>query len=205
MSLFITFEGGEGCGKSTQARILYHRLIKEKVQALLVYEPGSTPAGERVRRLLKRAYGFSITPLTELLLFNASRSQMVTDVIQPGLVEGKVVICDRFTDSTTAYQHYGRGVDLNTVKKINMIAAQGCQPDVTFLLDVPPVIGLERKQPHAQDRFEQENLDFHQRVRQGFLRLAAEAPQRWVVIDATIARSKIAGMIWDRVASSPAL
>jgi len=202
MSLFITFEGGEGCGKSTQARILHRRLTQEGHQTVLIYEPGCTPAGERIRRLLKRASDFSITPLAELMLFNASRNQLVTDIIQPGLREGKIVICDRFTDSTIAYQHYGRGVDLRQVENVNMIAAQGCQPDITFLLDIPPEIGLSRKRPGAQDRFEQENLDFHKKVRLGFLKLAAGSPQRWVVIDSTLSKPAIAGVIREKVAKS---
>jgi dTMP kinase len=199
MSLFITFEGGEGCGKSTQARILHRRLTQMGHPAVLIYEPGCTSAGEHIRRLLKRANGFSISPLSELMLFNAARTQLVTEVIQPGLKDGKTLISDRFTDSTIAYQHYGRGVDLRLVECVNSIAAQGCQPDITFLLDVPPVIGLARKRSVAQDRFEQENLDFHQRVREGFLNMASEEPQRWVVIDSTLSKSEISGLIWKQV------
>jgi dTMP kinase len=199
MPLFITLEGGDGCGKSTQARILHHRLKQMKHPAVLIYEPGSTPLGERVRRLLKQFRDIPITPLSELMLFNASRSQLVSDVIKPGLQEGKTIICDRFTDSTLAYQHFGRGVNLILVKEVNRIASQKCQPDVTFLLDVPPEVGLSRKRPEAQDRFEKEDLDFHNRVRLGFLKLAAEEPQRWVVINSTLSKSTIAGLIWEKV------
>jgi dTMP kinase len=199
MPLFITFEGGEGCGKSTQARILCRRLSQPEHPAVLIHETGGTPVGERIRRLLKQASYFSITPICELMLFNASRNQLVSNVIQPGLRRGKIVICDRFTDSTLAYQHYGRGLDLKLVENVNLIAAQDCQPDVTFLLDIPPEIGLSRKRPDAQDRFEQEDLDFHKRVRMGFLKLAAEAPQRWVVVDAALSKSVIAGIIWEKI------
>jgi dTMP kinase len=199
MSLFITFEGGEGCGKSTQARFLQHRLTQMGHPAILIYEPGCTSAGERIRRLLKRSNDFSISPLSELLLFNSARNQLVTEVIQPGLKDGKTVISDRFTDSTIAYQHYGRGVDLWLVECVNSMAAQGCQPDLTFLLDISPVIGLARKRSGVQDRFEQENLDFHQRVREGFLKLASKEPQRWVVIDSTLSRSEISGLILAQV------
>jgi dTMP kinase len=199
MSLFITFEGGEGCGKSTQARILQHRLTKMGHPAVLIYEPGCTSAGERIRRLLKHANDFSISPLSELLLFNAARNQLVTEVIQPGLKDGKTLISDRFTDSTIAYQHYGRGVELRLIECVNSMAAQGCQPDITFLLDIPPVIGLARKRSITQDRFEQENLDFHQRVREGFLKLASKEPQRWVVIDSNLSRSEISGLILAQV------
>ncbi len=199
MSLFITFEGGEGCGKSTQAGILHRHLTQQAYPAILIYEPGCTPAGERIRRLLKRASDYSITPLSELMLFNAARNQLVADVIQPGLKEGRIIICDRFTDSTIAYQHYGRGVDLNLVERVNKIASQGCQPDITFLLDISPETGLSRK-PGSRDRFEREDLSFHQRIRAGFLKMAAADPQRWVVINAALSRSKIAGIIWEKVA-----
>lgn len=199
MSLFITFEGGEGCGKSLQTRVLHRKLTQLAIPAILVYEPGGTTLGERVRQLLKRACEIPISPLTELLLFNASRSQLVEEVIQPGLQQGKIVICDRFADSTLAYQSYARGLDLATVKEINRIATQGLQPDLTFLLDVPPYVGLSRKKAGANDRFEQETPAFHQRVREAFLKLAAEEPQRWVVIDSTLPRDRITGLIWERV------
>lgn len=200
MSPFITFEGGEGCGKSTQARLLHQHLEQISVPSVLVYEPGGTPLGERIRYLLKQSRDISITPLSELLLFNASRSQVVAGVIQPALDEGKTVICDRFADSTVAYQHYGRGLDLDLVKEINRIASQGCQPDITFLLDVPPEVGLSRKRANARDRFEKEDLDFHRKVRQGFLKLADEEPGRWIVIDSTLSKPVIAGLIREKVA-----
>jgi len=169
MPLFITFEGGEGCGKSLQSRKLYRKLTQSAVPAVLIQEPGGTPLGVKVRYLLKQACEVPVSPLTELMLFNASRSQLVQDVILPGLEGGKIVICDRFTDSTVAYQSYGRGLDLNTVKTINEIASRGLKPDLTFLLDVPPEIGLSRKRQQANDRFEKEAVEFHQRVREGFL------------------------------------
>jgi dTMP kinase len=199
MALFITFEGGEGCGKSTQARNLYRKLDKITIPAILIREPGNTPLGERVRYLLKQASEISISPLAELMLFNASRSQLVTDVIMPGLKEGKVIICDRFADSTIAYQSYGRGLDLDTVKEINRIASGGLKPDLTFLLDIPPELGLSRKNADANDRFEQEELAFHYKVRQGFLQLASEEPERWVVIDSTLSKNQIGGLVWDKV------
>jgi dTMP kinase len=199
MSLFITFEGGEGCGKSTQARALFRRLNKLAIPVLLVHEPGGTPLGERVRSILKHATDIPISALTELILFNASRSQLVTDVIKPELAQGKIVLCDRFADSTIAYQSYGRGLDLATVQELNRIASQELLPDLTFLLDVSPEVGLARKREGANDRFEQEALAFHRKVRQGFLALAAADSQRWVVIDATLPRSQIAGFIWENI------
>ncbi len=201
MSLFITFEGGEGCGKTTQSRILYQRLKRLLIPAILIHEPGGTPLGERVRRLLKQSRNIPIAPLSELLLFNASRSQLVKDVIQPCLKEGKIIICDRFIDSTIAYQSYGRGLDPDLVKEVNRIASQEHQPDITFLLDIPPEIGLSRKEAVAEDRFEKEDLEFHGRVRQGFLKLAEEEPQRWVVIDSRLSKSQIASTIWEKTRS----
>ena len=199
MSLFITFEGGEGCGKSLQSRVLYRKLTQLAIPAILIHEPGGTSLGERVRFLLKQACETPMSPLTELLLFNASRSQLVAEVIQPALKGGKVILCDRFADSTIAYQSYGRGLDLGTVKEVNHIACQGLKPDLTFLLDVVPELGLSRKMKGANDRFEKETLAFHQRVRVGFLKIASEDPQRWVVIDAALSRTKISGLIWERV------
>jgi dTMP kinase len=199
MALFITFEGGEGSGKSTQTRSVYRRLDQVALPAILIHEPGGTLLGDKVRYLLKQACNVPISPLTELLLFNASRSQLVKDVIQPSLNEGKIVLCDRFTDSTIAYQSYGRGLDIRTVNEINKISTQGLKPDLTILLDVPPEVGLARKRSGANDRFEQEALAFHKRVREGFLNLASEEPQRWIVIDSTLPRDRISELIWDKI------
>jgi len=132
-------------------------------------------------------------------MFNASRSQLVTEVIQPSLKEGKIVICNRYADSTTAYQSYGRGLDLEIVKAINNTATQGVKPDLTVLLDMPAEAGLARKRAKKQDRFEGEDITFHHRVRQGYLKLAASEPKRWLIIDATQSKEKIAETIWQRV------
>ncbi len=199
MALFITFEGGEGCGKSYQSRALFGNLLKQGVPAVLVHEPGSTPLGERIRRLLKQGCNTPISPLSELLLFNASRSQLVTDVIQPAIKAGKNVICDRYRDSTLAYQCYGRGLAYETIESINHLASQGLKPDITFLLDIPPEAGLSRKKKVEKDRFDRETLTFHQKVREGFLKMAEWDSKRWIVIDATLSRQKIAGLIRERV------
>jgi dTMP kinase len=199
MPLFISFEGGEGCGKSYQSRSLYRSLIKQEIPAILVHEPGGTPLGERIRRLLKKGCDAPISPMTELLLFNASRSQLVTDVVQPALKAGKNVICDRYSDSTLAYQFYGRGLDYDTIEGINQLASQGLKPDITFLLDIPPEKGLSRKKKIEEDRFDRETLSFHQKVREGFLKLAEWDSKRWIVIDASLSREKIAGLILERV------
>jgi dTMP kinase len=199
MGLFITFEGGEGCGKSTQAKALFQRLVKSSIPTILVHEPGGTPLGERVRNILKRLQDIPISPLTELMLFNASRSQLISDIIQPALQQNQVVVCDRFMDSTVAYQHYGRGLDLAIVKEVNRIASQGLTPDLTFLLDIAPEVGLARKSDGATDRFMQEDLDFHRRIKEGFIRMACEEHRRWLMIDATLPRKQIGNMVWDRV------
>ena len=197
MSLFITFEGGEGCGKSVQTRALYNRLSKLAIPVVLTHEPGGTPLSKKLRGWLKRADDISISPLTELLLFNASRTQLIDEVIRPELEKGRVVICDRYTDSTIAYQSYGRGLDLKMVKAVNDIAAQGLKPDLTVLLDISAEKGLARKK--RRDRFEQEDIAFHHRVREGYLKLAKGEPQRWLMIDAAQSREKIAEVIWQRV------
>jgi dTMP kinase len=199
MSLFITFEGGEGCGKSVQAKALYKRLSQLAIPTLLTCEPGGTPLGNKLARWLKWTEGTDISPLTELLLFNASRAQLVMEIIQPNLESGKIVICDRYADSTTAYQSYGRGLDLEMVTAINNAATQGLKPDLTVLLDISAGEGLVRKRGKKQDRFEQEKLAFHQRVREGYLKLAANEPQRWLVIDASQPKDKIEDIIWQKV------
>jgi len=199
MSLFITFEGGEGSGKSVQAKALFRRLSDLAVPVLLTHEPGGTPFGEKLGHWLKWARDAYISPLTELMLFNASRAQLVAEVIQPNLKSGKAVISDRYSDSTTVYQGYGRELDLAMVKATNKAATQGLKPDLTVLLDIPVEEGLARKMARKQDRFEQETAIFHQRIREGYLELAAAEPRRWLVVDATQSRQQIADIIWQRV------
>ncbi len=199
MALFITFEGGEGSGKSVQARALYRRLSLLAFPALLTHEPGGTALGDKIGRWLKWARHSEISPLAELLLFNASRAQLVAEVILPGLKEGKVVICDRYADSTIAYQSYGRGLDLAMVRAVNDAATRKLAPGLTVLLDMPAEEGLARKKSQKQDRFEQEDLAFHERVRQGYLKLAASEPRRWLVLDARQSKEKIREIIWQRV------
>jgi dTMP kinase len=199
LSLFITFEGGEGCGKSTQTRILYRRLHKLAVPVLLTHEPGVTALGKKADQLLKWSHNIDISPVAELLLFNVSRAQLVTEVLKPELAKGTVVICDRYTDSTIAYQSYGRGLDLETVKSVNQISTQGLSPSLTVLLDVPPEAGFERKQGDKPDRFESLDLSFHHRVRKGYLALAKEEPERWLVIDGLQGKEVVAAIIWQAV------
>jgi len=199
MALFITFEGGEGCGKSVQARALFRRLSELAIPVVLTHEPGGTPLGKKLARWLKWAQDTDVSPLAELLLFNTSRAQLVDEVIRPNLEKGKVVICDRYADSTTAYQSYGRGLDLEMVKAINNAATQGLRPNLTVLLDIPAEEGLARKKTKRPDRFERENIAFHRRVREGYLKMAASELKRWLVIDASQSKRKVAEIIWHRV------
>jgi dTMP kinase len=201
MSLFITFEGGEGSGKSLQTRALQRKLNRLNVPVILIHEPGSTPLGEKLTRLLKWAQSTEISPLTELMLFNASRVQLLDEIIRPALKAGEIVICDRYTDSTIAYQGYGRRIDIDTIRRINDIATGALKPDLTVLLDIPVSEGFARKTGKAPDRFEKEARAFHQRVRKGYLQLACEEPQRWLVIDAMLPKEKIKQIIWEKVSS----
>jgi dTMP kinase len=198
LGLFIVFEGGEGCGKSTQSRLLPKRLEQQNIPVLLTHEPGGTALGNELRKVLKRRGGSSISPRAELFLFAASRAQLVAEVIRPALQEGKVVICDRFTSSTLVYQGYGRELGLNAIEMVNNMATGNLNPDLIILLDISPEQGLARKRS-STDRFESEDLSFHRRVREGYLKMAAAEPDRWLVIDASLPKGKIAEIIWDRV------
>ena len=199
MPFLITFEGGEGCGKSFQSKTLYCRLLKEGVPAILTHEPGGTSLGENISRWLKWRSEVRLSSIGELLLFSASRNQLVNEVINPALAEGEVVVCDRFYDSTLAYQGYGRGLDLDMIKQLNEISTDGLKPSLTILLDIPAAEGLARKKAGRQDRFEKEVRAFHEQVRQGYLQLARNEPKRFLVVDALLPKNKLAGIIWDRV------
>lgn len=198
MSLFIVFEGGEGSGKSTQARALQRRLRQADIRAVLTHEPGGTVLGKRVRRWLKEVGRREISPLAELLLFAACRAELVTQVIRPNLEKGMAVISDRFADSSVAYQGYGRGLEINTIQEINSIATRGVSPHLVILLDIPVELGLSRKGA-GKDRFESEDFAFHQRVRQGYLEMAKASPQRWLVVDASLPRAGVEEIVWEGV------
>jgi dTMP kinase len=197
--LFITFEGGEGCGKSTQARLLLNNLEHRNIPAVLTHEPGGTPLGNRIRSILKVKRDFDISPQAELFLFAACRAQLIGEVILPALEAGRCVICDRFSGSTLAYQGYGRGLGLELIKSINSAATGGLEPDLIFLLDIQPETGLERKHNTGDDRFEAENVAFHRRVRDGYLELAARDPGRWIVVEAQQPVAKLGKTILDHV------
>ena len=186
--LFITIEGPEGGGKTTQAERLRDHVTARHVRAHLTREPGGTWLGERIRELLLARTGSAAAtdPLTDALLFNAARRQLVREVIAPALAAGTTVICGRFADSTLAYQGYGAGVPLEELRRLTAIATDGLTPDLTILLDLPVEVGLARKAPGDVTRFEAEfDLAFHRRVRDGFLALAASERERFVVVDAT--------------------
>ena len=195
--LFITF-GSEGCGKSTQIRLLANELIREGKDPLLLREPGGTPAGEVVRNLLQHApEGAALVPEAELLLFAASRAQLVQEVIRPALAAGRTVICDRFLDSTTIYQGVARKVSAEATAHINAFAIGGCLPDITFLLDLDRTVARARLEQRGQaaDRFERESEVFFEAVRRGYLALAAHEPARMRVIDASRSPEEIASAI----------
>ena len=202
MGLFITFEGPEGSGKSTQVRLLVAWLEDRGVDVLATREPGGTPAGDRIRDILLSSTACPITPEAEALLFSASRAQLVREVIRPHLERGGIVVCDRFADSTLAYQGYGRGLDLDMLQVITYFATGGLVPDITFLLDIPVEEGLARKRRHQEEwnRMEQEVLTYHERVRAGYLALAAQEPERWYVLDARQAVSELQERIREVVA-----
>jgi len=179
---------------------LHQRLSSMDIPALLTHEPGGTPLGRGIRRWLKEDRAndkVDVDPLTELLLFNASRAQLLSEVIRPALKSGTVVICDRFFHSTIAYQGYGRGLDLDLIEAANNIATQGLRPDLIVLLDIPVEPGLSRKK--LKDRFEREELAFHQRVRQGYLEMAKKDPQRWLLIDGSLPKKETERQIWEKV------
>jgi dTMP kinase len=199
LSLFIVFEGVEGCGKSYQSRILHKRLINEGVSTILTYEPGGTRLGDKIRTILKNTDETGMTPVTELFLISAARAQHVDDVIIPALESKKTVICDRFTGSTLAYQGYGRELDLEAVNNINKVSSAGIEPDLNILLDLPVEKGLSRKHSNGNDRFEAEHISFHQHVRNGYLEMAEQNPDKWMVIDARLTRDEISDIIWEKV------
>lgn len=185
---FITFEGSEGCGKSTQITLLVNALRDAGHEPIVVREPGGTPLGEQIRHLLKHApEGQNMTPETELLLFAASRAQLAREVIHPALAAGGIVISDRFLDSTTVYQGVARRISSESVDLINRFAAGDRLPDLTILLDMDPVAAMERarRRSEAVDRLEREPLDFFHAVRNGYLALAERHPDRICVIDAS--------------------
>jgi dTMP kinase len=200
--LFITFEGTEGSGKSVQARLLAARLRKSGLTVLETHEPGGTPLGLELRQILLERSELALTPRAEALLMNASRAQLVHNVIRPALERDEVVVCDRFADSTLAYQGAGRGLDVQQLAPVISFATAALRPDMTLLLDVPVEVGLARK--HAQEqgnRFEAETLAFHTRVRNAYQTLAEIEPDRWRCFNGVGTMDHLADAIWDAVSA----
>lgn len=188
---FITFEGVEGAGKSTQIRLLADALAATGREVIVTREPGGTPLGRQIRDLLLHA-AEPIVARSELLLYAADRAQHMADVVEPAMQAGRIVLCDRHADSLVAYQAFGRGLDRALVDEANRLATAGRIPDLTFVLDCDPAVGLARAGARsALDRLEREDLAFHRRVREGFLALAAAEPARVRVLDATLPEAEI--------------
>ena len=205
---FITFEGSEGCGKSTQVRRLTTRLEQAGVPFLVTREPGGTPIGESIRELLQFApQSASMTSETELLLFEASRAQLVREILKPALKNGNCIIADRFFDSTTVYQGVARKLDAKTVAALNAFAVGDCVPDITFVLDVDLKTAHARmKAPRRPDRMEMQPEDFYERVIEGYRKLAAAEPDRIILIDGTKSADAVEAEIWKVLSSRfPAL
>ncbi|MCB9077095.1 MAG: dTMP kinase [Anaerolineaceae bacterium] len=191
MSLFLTFEGPDGSGKSTQIQLTAQFLANLGYDVLTTREPGGTPIGDQIRTVLHNVANTAMCAPAEVLLYSASRAQLVHEVILPHLKNGGAVVCDRYADSTFAYQGYGRGLEAEMLHLITQFATQGLKPDLTIYLDLDPAQGLKRKQ-HANsagagewNRMDRLELDFHQRVRAGYLEMAQTEPERWLVVDAT--------------------
>jgi dTMP kinase len=189
LSIFITFEGIEGCGKTTQIGHLKSFFIEHKIPFLLTREPGGTRVGEKIRGILLSSDNAGMEPMTELFLYVADRVQHYRQVIAPALRQGKAVLCDRFSDATTVYQGFGRGLDLAWIEEIHARVLENIRPDLTFLLDLPVEVGLRRawkrleNDKTQEDRFEKETLDFHRRIREGYLTLARNEPGRIIILD----------------------
>jgi dTMP kinase len=202
---FITFEGGEGCGKSTQIRLLADRLRAAGKEVLLTREPGGTALAEKIRSLVREESDDPPNSRAETLLFIASRAQVVENVIRPALASGTWVLCDRFADSTFAYQGYGRGLDLEELKRINSFATGGLEPDRTILLNVSPEVSAKRMRAREAatntdaDRMEKAGDSFHSRLRQGFLELTAAEPDRFAVIQADGGVEEVAEAVWNSI------
>ena len=205
MPLFITFEGIEGCGKTTQIKLLSERLLKEGHPVLLTREPGGSAIGAKIREILLHRDHNTLSPLSELFLYAADRAQHCEEVIKPALKEGKIVLCDRFADATTAYQEGGRELPATTVGPVNEKACSSLKPHLTLLIDCPVELGLKRArrrgaaEKDTQDRFERLEILFHQRVRDRYLKIAKDEPKRVVVVDGSGSVEETQKEIWGKI------
>ncbi|MFA5834050.1 MAG: dTMP kinase [Bacteroidota bacterium] len=199
--MFLSFEGIDCCGKTTQAKLLVEKLKNQNREVLFLREPGGTEISEQIRQILLHKKNLKMTQISELLLFSASRAQLVSEVIKPALAKKTIVISDRFVDSTTAYQGYGRGLHHGGVKGINAIATNGLMPKKTFFIDISTQEMYQRRQASHQeiDRMEMSNEEFYQRVRDGYLQLAKEEPSRFVTIDGKQPIESIHEIIWKEI------
>lgn len=202
MAPFITFEGIEGSGKTTQIKRLTERLQQQGHKLLQTREPGGCPIADQIRRILLHPDNAAMVSRAELLLYAAARAQHIEQIVRPALQCGKIVICDRFTDATLAYQGNGRGLDCNLINQLNQLAAGDCRPGLTLLFDLPVTTGLDRawqretqQQDCSEGRFEREQLDFHQRIRDGYLAMANAEPERFKIVDA----AQPTDLVWQQV------
>jgi len=186
--LFITVEGIDGCGKSTQRELLAQQIKQRGFEVVVTREPGGTPLGEGIRQLLVSDVSVHVAPTTELLLYVAARAQHVAELITPSLEAGRIVICDRYTDSTVAFQGYGRGLDPEMIEKLNKFATAGLVPDLTIVFDIDPALARARLDSRPVGgllgAFDEQHADFHERMREGYLKMAKEQPSRIQVVDA---------------------
>jgi dTMP kinase len=196
---FISFEGPEGSGKSTQIHRLAAALAEQGHAVWTTREPGGTRAGETIRPILLGPHAGPLSPWSEALLFTAARAELVEEVIRPRLHRGELVLCDRYSDSTLAYQGYGRGIDLETLRRLQSEATGGLSPDLTLLLDLPVEAGLARIPRNAKDRLDRETIAFHQRVYGGYHEMAASEPDRWRQVDASLHPDEVASRVLELV------
>ena len=207
MGTFVTFEGIEGCGKSTQLKRVAEALRSRRISFAATEEPGGSGIGRKIRSLLLNRSQVEISPEAELLLFMADRAQHIQEMIRPALEQNRFVLCDRFADATVAYQGFGRGLDIPLINRLNRFACGDLKPDLTFLFDLPVEIGLTRatarmageKPALREDRFESEALEFHRRVRDGYLRLATKDAKRFRIIDAAQSIDRVYAQVWSEI------
>jgi dTMP kinase len=201
VSSFVTFEGPDGAGKTTQISLVESKLRNAGYSVVVTREPGGTPLGERVRSVLLDPGDYAIVPRAEALLMTAARAQHVADVIQPALINGSIVLCDRFIDSTLAYQGAGRGLPVDELKNLQRFAINALLPDLTVLLDLPADAGIQRRESSGSplNRLDQDEISFHERVREWYVQAAINEPDRWILLDAQQPPDVLAEMITESI------
>jgi dTMP kinase len=198
--VFLSFEGIEGTGKTTQARLLSERLAEEGHDVVLTFEPGGTVIGSRIREILLLPEHLEMSAITELLLYNAARAQHLAEKILPAIKQGKIIITDRFSDSTVAYQCYARGIDIALIMSLDRLATGGLKPDLTILFDLDAEAGLARNRgANKTDRIELEDIAFHRKVREGYLAIAKADPDRVRIVDAAQPSAEVQARVWEIV------